>query len=125
MKSFDNFNVSYFVGVSANDTFPHSIAGGDRNLAPGPTPAADYGYSRLYGLGNDVAVPLTGSVCWSLKIHSDGESEGMGNILLGDGSAQWVTSADFRKTWLTHANATTNWPAAHIPPSPSIRLVFP
>ena len=33
--SFDNTNVSYFVGVGAEDTFPQSILGGDRNLGNG------------------------------------------------------------------------------------------
>ena len=32
---FSNSNVSYFVGVGANDVYPQSIAGGDRNLGPG------------------------------------------------------------------------------------------
>jgi hypothetical protein len=29
-----NFNISYFVGVDANDTYPQAILGGDRNLGP-------------------------------------------------------------------------------------------
>lgn len=33
--SFDNTNVSYFCGVGANDTYPQSILGGDRNLGNG------------------------------------------------------------------------------------------
>ncbi|MGA2540233.1 MAG: hypothetical protein ABSG78_01590 [Verrucomicrobiota bacterium] len=32
---------------------------------------------------------------------------------------------DFRRDWLSHAEPTTNWPAGHVPVSPSIRLVFP
>ena len=35
--SFDNTNVSYFVGVGANDTTPQSLLGGDRNLGNGGT----------------------------------------------------------------------------------------
>jgi hypothetical protein len=45
--------------------------------------------------------------------------------LFGDGSAQQVTTASFRKNWLSHADPTTNWPAGHVPASPSILLVFP
>jgi prepilin-type N-terminal cleavage/methylation domain-containing protein len=35
--SFDNTNVSYFVGVGAADTAPQSLLGGDRNLGNGGT----------------------------------------------------------------------------------------
>ena len=117
---FSNLNVSYFVGVSANDIYPQSIAGGDRNLGPGPFPTPDYGYSPSNGIGNDVAVPLAGTTCWTLKMHS-----GTGNILLGDGSAQQTSSTSFRADWLRNATPTTNWPTGHVPSVPSIRLVFP
>jgi len=33
--TFDNTNVSYFIGVGALDTYPQSILGGDRNLGSG------------------------------------------------------------------------------------------
>jgi prepilin-type N-terminal cleavage/methylation domain-containing protein len=38
--SFDNTNISYFVGVGAADTQPQSILGGDRNLGNGGTISA-------------------------------------------------------------------------------------
>jgi prepilin-type processing-associated H-X9-DG protein len=116
----DNTHLSYFVGVSANDTHLQSILGGDRNLGPGTVPDSEYGFSPKSGKGNDVAVPISGPVSWSLKMHS-----GVGNILLGDGSVQPTTSVSFRRDWLSHAEPTTNWPAGHVPASPSIRLVFP
>jgi competence protein ComGC len=124
-SNFDNTHVSYFVGVSANDEFPKSIQGGDRNLGSGRLPDSDYGYSPKSGKGNDVAVPVSGPVSWSLKMHSAGYTAGAGNILLGDGSVQQVSSAIFRTIWLPNAEPTTNWPAGHLPSSPSIRLVFP
>jgi competence protein ComGC len=117
-----NTNISYFVGVTANDTYPQSLLGGDRNLGPGTTPDAEYGFSPADGKGNDVFV--NGPVCWSLKMHSRGNDAGAGNILLGDGSSQQVTSLSLRFNWLTNALAaktaqdkTTN--------SPGIRLIFP
>jgi hypothetical protein len=58
-------------------------------------------------------------------MHSVGNSSGAGNILLGDGSGQQISSADFNKHWLPNAAGTNNWPAGHIPATPSIRLVFP
>jgi hypothetical protein len=124
-NGFDNTHVSYFVGVSANDEFPRSTLGGDRNLGPGTIPSRDYGYSPKNGKGNDVAVPISGPVSWSLKMHSAANPAGSGNILLGDGSAQQASSVSLYQNWLRHATRATNWPAGHVPASPSIRLVFP
>ena len=126
--NFANPNLSYFVGVSADDGQPQSLLAGDRNLGGGTKPDPDYGFSPKSGKGNDVAIQTNskaGQVCWSLKMHSDGNSAGAGNILLGDGSAQQCTSADFRMNWLGHADPTTNWPVGHVPSSPSVRVLFP
>jgi competence protein ComGC len=123
--NFANTNLSYFAVVSAADTQPQSLLGGDRNLGPGTKPGPDYGFSPENGKGNDIAIPTNSQVCWSLKMHSAGSPAGAGNILLGDGSAQQCTTAGFCPTWLSHANPTTNWPAGHVPSSPSIRVLFP
>ena len=122
----DNSHLSYFVGVSANE--PQSILAGDRNLGPGTVPDPDYGFSPADGMGNDVAIQTNSSsspVSWSLKMHSSGNTAGAGNILLGDGSAAQVTSANFRQNWQPHGGVTTNWPAGRVPSSPSFRLIFP
>jgi type II secretory pathway pseudopilin PulG len=124
-NGFDNTHLSYFVGVSANDAYPQSLMGGDRNLGPGTKPDPDYGFSPASGKGNDVAIPISGPVSWSLKMHSAGNTAGAGNILLGDGSAQQVSSAVFRQKGQPFAAPTTNWPAGHAPATPSIRLIFP
>ena len=124
----DNTHLSYFVGVSANDTYPQSIQGGDRNLGYGPEAFREYGFSPESGKGNDVAVQtnsLRNPVSWSVKMHSAGHGPGAGNFLLGDDSVQQASSASFRTNWLSHADPTTNWAAGHVPASPSIRLVFP
>ena len=121
----DNAHLSYFVGVSANDTYPQSIQGGDRNLGVGSVPDTDYGFSPKSGKGNDVAIAISGPVSWSWKIHSAGNAAGAGFILLGDGSVQRTTTASFRTNWLNHAAPTTNWPIGHVPATPSVRLVFP
>ena len=123
-----NTHLSYFVGVSADDSQPQSLLGGDRNLGAGTKPHKDYGFSPKSGQGNDVAIQTNSKaapVCWSLKIHSDGDSTGTGNILLGDGSTQQVTSRNFRANWQPIAGLTTNWPAGHVPSSPSMRVLFP
>ena len=121
----DTSHVSYFVGANASDVYPQFIAAGDRNLGPGAVPGPDYGYSSTNGHGNDVAVPISGPVSWSLKMHSAGNTAGAGNILLGDGSAQQTSSASFNSNILSKSNPTTNWPVGHVPSVPSVRLVFP
>lgn len=128
-NKFDNTHLSYFVGVSANDAHPQSLIGGDRNLGPGTKPDPEYGFSPASGKGNDVAIPISGPVSWSVKIHSAGKSAG--NILLGDGSVQLIgkaptsSSLPYRANFQPFTAPTTNWPAGHVPASPSIRLVFP
>ncbi len=126
--NFANTNLSYFVGVSAEVSQPQSILGGDRNLSTGTKPDRDYGFSPESGKGNDVAIQtnsLAGPVCWSLKMHSRGNSDGAGNILLGDGSIQQVSNFSFHMNWQPPGGLTTNWPAGHIPSSPSFRVLFP
>jgi competence protein ComGC len=131
-NAFSNFvsntNLSYFVGVSADGNQPESLLAGDRNLEGGLKPGDAYGFSPESDRGNDVAIQTNskaGPVCWSLKIHSAGNSAGAGNILLADGSAQQVTSGSFRAYWQTNGGLTTNWPAGHVPSSPSFRVLFP
>jgi hypothetical protein len=119
----DNTTVSYFVGVDANDANPRNILNGDRNLGPGAIPDPNYGYSPANGQGNDVTVPVSGPVSWSLKMHSRGNPRGAGNIVLGDGSVQQVSSSAVSRCFA--GSATTNWPTGCTPPVPSIRLIFP
>ncbi len=121
-STLSNVNISYFMGVGADDTYPQSILGGDRNLGPGTTPDPEYGYSPADGRGNDVTI--TGPVCWSLKMHSRGIPAGAGNILLGDGSAQQVTSGNLNQNWLKNA-FITNAAFSNATNSADLRLIFP
>jgi hypothetical protein len=123
-----NGHLSYLVGATSDDTYPQSLLAGDRNLGLGTQPDRQYGLSPETGQGNDVAIATNsqaGPVCWSLKMHSAGNSAGAGNILLGDGSAQQVTSGSLRKNWQPHFNPTTNWPVGYAPSSPYLRVLFP
>jgi len=117
-----NTNISYFVGVGANDTYPQSILGGDRNLGLGTTPDPEYGYSPSNGRGNDVII--NGPVCWSRKMHSRGIPAGAGNILLGDGSSQQVSSMNLSQNWLKNA-AAEKATLDNATNSPGLRLIFP
>jgi hypothetical protein len=144
--SFNNTNVSYFVGVGASDTYPQGILGGDRNLGGtannGTTPDPNYGFSPAVGstTGNDVELFTNGvsykasqnttypssSVGWSAKIHTAGNVAGAGNVLLGDGSAQQVTSAGFRQNWLRNAGPDGSVFVTQTDTTKnSVRLMFP
>jgi prepilin-type N-terminal cleavage/methylation domain-containing protein len=154
LGSFNNATLSYWVGVGASDTYPQSLLGGDRNLGAtgtGISQDQNYGFSGPIGspgapanaVGNDVVLntngstinqnstvgnqaPSTGWPGWSAKLHSAGNLAGAGNLMLGDGSAQQVTSGSFRLNWLKNAednggfNGTTYSSA-----SGEVRLLFP
>jgi prepilin-type N-terminal cleavage/methylation domain-containing protein len=148
--TFGNTNISYWVGPGANDTFPQGLLGGDRNMgcqggtaaAPGTSQDANYGFSAPVGTttGNYVIAntnglvgqpapsaqwqnPTSGTLGWSAKIHSAGNTSGAGNIMLGDGSAQQVTSGNFRLNWLKNATDAGNFVGT--PGAGSVALIFP
>ena len=69
-----NTNLSYFVGVDAQDICPQMFLAGDRNITNGPLAA-----NRLLTLDTN------SSPGWTPEIH-----RGHGNVLLADGSVlQW------------------------------------
>jgi hypothetical protein len=120
-----NENISYFFGAGANENFPMSIAGGDRNLSPGLKPKNDYGFSPGDNKGNDVILRTNSPVCWSLKMHSTGNGAGAGNVLLGDGSVQQVSSARFMSDLQYAALDAGNFPPGYVNQNNSYRLIFP
>lgn len=124
--------------MGANDKYPQSLLGGDRNLGGAGilngvgNPTANYGFSAVTGtqddawLGADVKLGTDGKILeefnylgagvyvsnycdWSLKMHSYGDPVGAGDILLGDGSAHEVTSLSFRRDWLQNATDSGNY----------------
>jgi type II secretory pathway pseudopilin PulG len=131
--TFNNTNVSYWVGVGANHMYPRSLLGGDRNMgcqggspvAPGVRQDPNYGCSPPVAVtsgayvvmdtngvgisGTFNSVPSAGTMGWSAKLHSAGNTSGAGNILLGDGSAEQVTSGTYRTTWLKNAEDAGNF----------------
>ena len=151
--TFYNTNLSYFIGVGAIDTAPQSLLGGDRNLGGGGTVAAplqdaNYGISAATGAdpcGADATFTTNGVwdklaigggggiatgnqlVAWSAKLHSAGNTAGAGNILLGDGSAQQVTSAGLRLNWMKNAidNGVYSAGTGGTPVNGDIHVIFP
>jgi prepilin-type N-terminal cleavage/methylation domain-containing protein len=149
--NFNNSTLSYWVGVGSSDTYPQSLLGGDRNLGYTGAAAsqdANYGFSPAVSIttGNDVVVNTNGSTVnnvgvavsqtvtsgypgWSAKLHSAGNLAGAGNIMLGDGSAQQVTSGSFRLNWLKNAadngDFNTVSETAFTTANGDVRLLFP
>jgi len=146
--TFNNTNCSYWVGVGASDTYPQSLLGGDRNLGGGATinangnQDANYGFSPAVGStgGEDVQLTTNGQVCsasgsgaggqgtycqWSVKLHSAGNNAGAGNILLGDGSVQQVTSSSLKVNWLKNATDNGNYGPSGPCQNNCVRLIFP
>jgi type II secretory pathway pseudopilin PulG len=79
---FSNDNVSYFVGVDADETMPQMILSGDRNLLVNDSPVQT-------GL---VSVQSTDKIAWTQEIH-----HGAGNVGLADGSVQQYTSSGLQQ----------------------------
>lgn len=89
--SFGSNNVSYFVGVDAEEARPSMLLSGDRNLTTNGVRIAPGLYTvdtnHLWG--------------WDKKVHN-----GCGNVGLADGSVQQLSSAQFH--WQIVANPETN-----------------
>jgi len=152
--TFDNTNVSYWVGAGALDTYPQSLLGGDRNLGNGGTFPSTTTQDPNYGVSGTIANPAPGAsgadtalntngtwaasvttpgtvatgnlAGWSAKLHSAGNTAGAGNIMLGDGSAQQCTSAGLRQNWLHNAADNGNFSGTTLTSGlGDIRLLFP
>jgi prepilin-type N-terminal cleavage/methylation domain-containing protein/prepilin-type processing-associated H-X9-DG protein len=95
VKSFSvlsNTNVSYFVGVDANDKFPQSLLAGDRNLMTNGGPVGS-------GL---LELKTNQTVGWTAAMHN-----GRGNAALGDGSVSGFTPALLREQ-VIHSGLESN-----------------
>jgi hypothetical protein len=86
-----NSNISYFVGIDANETNPWMILAGDHNITNG-TP-----------LKNSILEATTNFAAgWTADMHIK-----IGNILLADGSVQQVDTSGLRKL-VADASLATN-----------------
>ena len=79
--NFANSNLSYFIGIEAQDSFPQMFLSGDRNLTNG-------------SLSTNRVLELTTNVLagWTEKLH-----DGLGNVGLADGSVQQLTTLRLRE----------------------------
>jgi prepilin-type processing-associated H-X9-DG protein len=85
-------NLSYFIGLDANENSPQSILAGDRNITNGVAPK-----------NNILFLTTNQPVGFTDEIHNR-----QGNIALGDGSVQQVSSAQLRSEILANSPFATN-----------------
>ncbi|HEX4265073.1 MAG TPA: type II secretion system protein [Verrucomicrobiae bacterium] len=86
----NNSNLSYFVGLDANETDPQGILSGDRNLTNGTA------------VKNGILQLTTNSAAgWTDEMHKQ-----CGNIALADGSVQQVSTIGLRES-ITNASPFT------------------
>jgi prepilin-type N-terminal cleavage/methylation domain-containing protein/prepilin-type processing-associated H-X9-DG protein len=85
----NDLNVSYFVGVDAQDTFPQMFLAGDHNLGPGNPPTAPYQKGETANgqfntsMGTNFPPTSATTVGWMDNMHAK-----QGNVALADGSVQ-------------------------------------
>jgi prepilin-type N-terminal cleavage/methylation domain-containing protein/prepilin-type processing-associated H-X9-DG protein len=109
-----DYNVSYFLGLNADDNFPQMLLCGDRNIdgsqADGtynPTINGGYGNanhgSPAYVVEGTNFLSTATAPCWTGTIHQSG-----GNLLLCDGSVQQVTSSGLRSQLINTGDVSQN-----------------
>jgi prepilin-type N-terminal cleavage/methylation domain-containing protein len=92
----NNLHLSYFIGTEAQETYPQSILSGDRNInwAGRPTSAnAFYGSPGSNAVSIKAAAPV-----FTNTIH-----QSQGNVVLGDGSVQQLSSSRLKEQLLNAA----------------------
>ena len=88
-----NQNVSYFVGLEANDEFPQRFLDGDRNITGESDP--ENGIQKL--------VPGQ-RVTWTQALHANS-----GNVGLSDGSVQQLSNSGLREALRNSGDTTNTW----------------
>jgi len=110
---FNNWEVSYFVGVDSSDNNPQMSLCGDRNIfGCGPSGTAtlpptfpNNGYGN--GINQSVAmgtnyVANAAAPCWTDKMHQKN-----GNVLIADGSVQQLSSSKLRDQFRNSGDTST------------------
>jgi prepilin-type processing-associated H-X9-DG protein len=89
-SAFSNTNVSYFVGVDADDSRPQDLLSGDRNIIGGTK------------MANGILEITTNQlVGWSSEMHN-----GVGNVALADGSVQTLHTDELQQAFQNTGTAT-------------------
>lgn len=84
-----NKNISYFVGLAADETRPQAYLAGDRNITNSTTRKAitGAGSSKVLNMGTNQLVG------WTKDIHQE-----QGDICMGDGSVQQMSTSRFKQS---------------------------
>jgi len=111
--NFNNFKVSYFVGVDATDANPQMMLEGDRNIygdmttftMPATVPNGGFGWgaSMTRAMGTNFTGNIT-APAFTDKMHQKN-----GNILIVDGSVQQLSSSKFRDQCRVTGDPTTSF----------------
>ena len=111
--SLADINVSYFVGLNADENYPSMLLCGDRNI-DGSQASDTYNSTINNGYGNAQhtapAMVIEGTnfvataqaPCWTGKIH-----QSQGNLLLCDASVQQISSSGLRTQLRNSGDLTT------------------
>jgi prepilin-type N-terminal cleavage/methylation domain-containing protein/prepilin-type processing-associated H-X9-DG protein len=83
-SNFCNTNISYFVGVDADETKPQMLISGDRNIVGGTKLA-----------NGIVEITANQTIGWSSEMHN-----GVGNFGFADGSVRQLGSGKVADSWL-------------------------
>ena len=116
---FSNPNISYFIGIDAQDAYPQMMLAGDRNI---------YGYINNYTYPASLVNPYgndSGTSCAmgtnmpstaTAPAFTDKMHQRNGNVLITDGSVQQLSSSRFRDALRVTGDTTaTTAPATHGP----------
>jgi len=130
----NDLNVSYFVGVDANDTMPQMFMTGDHNLGAGANPPNSpfqpgVTANQMYAvaLGTNFPAGNNNLVGWLDSMHSR-----QGNVGLADGSVQQFSRSRLQEGLRNSGDGgqppAAGWTVApgHLPANPHVnRLQFP
>ena len=113
LRDFNNFKLSYFLGVNASDLHPQMFLAGDRNVwgdHTGSTVApawVTYAYGNINGYQYCMGTNWVTGALWPQwtpsKMH-----QGKGNVLLGDGSVQQQDNSARLRQQLSATGDTTS-----------------
>ena len=95
-----NSNLSYFVGVDADETQPQMFLTGDHNLGVGPNPPANtavFGTTVGAGTGTGTGGLQSMNTNNTTVAYSDSQHQKQGNVGLSDGSVQGYSTSRFRE----------------------------
>lgn len=99
---FSSKNISYFVGIDADQKFPQRLLGGDDNFEINRTPEK----SGLLNLFTNLSITWDASRHTQYKEHFWTQTKSLGNIAMSDGSVQQVNSDDLQKAFYQTGLAT-------------------